>query len=99
MNDSLRSDVFVRYEPEAIACACIYMTARKLQIILPKSPVQWYEIFGVNETIIKDICRRILKLYSKPKLDFANLEKTLEVLKKKYQELRLSKLETKVSYK
>ena len=28
MNDSLRTDCFVRYTPETIACACIYLSAR-----------------------------------------------------------------------
>lgn len=32
MNDSLRTDVFVRYDPETIACACIYLAARQLNV-------------------------------------------------------------------
>ncbi|MGH0186134.1 UNVERIFIED_CONTAM: hypothetical protein FKN15_020346 [Acipenser sinensis] len=31
MNDSLRTDVFVRFDPESIACACVYLAARALQ--------------------------------------------------------------------
>lgn len=31
MNDSLRTNVFVRFQPETIACACIYLAARALQ--------------------------------------------------------------------
>jgi hypothetical protein len=38
MNDSLRTDCFVRYQPETIACACIYLSARKLSIPLPRKP-------------------------------------------------------------
>ena len=38
MNDSLRTDCFVRYQPETIACACIYLSARKLAIPLPRHP-------------------------------------------------------------
>lgn len=67
MNDSLRTDVFVRYQPEPVACACIYLTARKLQLPLPKNP-SWYSIFGVTETEIRDIAVRILKLYNRPKV-------------------------------
>lgn len=67
MNDSLRTDVFVRYQPEPVACACIYLTARKLQLPLPKSP-SWYSIFGVTEAEIRDIAVRILKLYNRPKV-------------------------------
>ena len=32
MNDSLRTNVFVRYTPETIACACIFLAARQLQV-------------------------------------------------------------------
>lgn len=67
MNDSLRSDVFVQFDPETIACACIYLTARKLQIPLPKSPA-WFSLFNADETDIQDICRKILKLYTRPKV-------------------------------
>lgn len=40
MNDSLRTDVFVRYPPETIACACIYLSARQLQVFRPIPPFQ-----------------------------------------------------------
>lgn len=32
MNDSLRTDVFLRFTPETIACACIDLAARALQV-------------------------------------------------------------------
>lgn len=32
MNDSFRTEVFVRFQPETIACACIYLAARQLQV-------------------------------------------------------------------
>ncbi len=32
MNDSFRTNVFVQYHPETIACACIYLAARQLQV-------------------------------------------------------------------
>ena len=32
MNDSFRSNVFVRFDPEMIACSCIYLAARQLQV-------------------------------------------------------------------
>ena len=57
MNDSLRTDVFVRYRPEIIATACIYLSARKLKIPLPKNP-SWFEVLGVEEDDIRDCCYR-----------------------------------------
>ena len=37
MNDALRTNVFVRYQPETIACACIFLSARQLKVkcVLP----------------------------------------------------------------
>lgn len=32
MNDSLRTEVFVRFDPETVACACISLSARLLQV-------------------------------------------------------------------
>ena len=32
MNDGLRTNVFVRFSPETIACACIYLAARQLKV-------------------------------------------------------------------
>lgn len=69
MNDSLRTDVFVRYHPETIACACIYLTARKLNFPLPNNP-SWFGIFKVSEDSIIDVSYRICELYRRPKVTF-----------------------------
>ncbi|XP_071147771.1 cyclin-L1-like [Mytilus galloprovincialis] len=64
MNDSFRTNVFVRFLPETIACACIYLAARQLQIALPDRP-SWYSIFNVREDDIQEICLTILRLYAR----------------------------------
>ncbi|XP_023012640.1 cyclin-L2 [Leptinotarsa decemlineata] len=87
MNDSLRTDVFVRYQPETVACACIYLTARKLKLPLPKNP-SWFSIFGATEEDIRDISVRILKLYNRPKANIESLEKKVEDLCEKYKSAR-----------
>ncbi|XP_059479248.1 cyclin-L1-like [Neocloeon triangulifer] len=87
MNDSLRTNVFVRYDPEAIACACIYLSARKLKIPMSKDP-PWYGIFGVKEDDLLDICYSILRLYRRPKAIPDQLEKIVLDLQTKYQETR-----------
>ena len=48
MNDSLRTDCFVRYQPETIACACIYLSARKLAIPLPRHPAWLVSNCGIS---------------------------------------------------
>jgi len=80
MNDSLRTDCFVRYQPETIACACIYLSARKLNIPLPKKP-SWYELLGVEEDDIRDCCYRIICLYQRKKVIIEDLEEVVDKLK------------------
>uniref|UniRef100_A0A1B0GLH9 Putative cdk9 kinase-activating protein cyclin t n=1 Tax=Lutzomyia longipalpis TaxID=7200 RepID=A0A1B0GLH9_LUTLO len=87
MNDSLRTDVFVRYQPETIACACIYLTARKLSIVLPSNP-HWYSVFSVSENHILDVCYRICQLYRRTKANVEKLEAAVEELRKRYMDSR-----------
>uniref|UniRef100_A0AAY4AGA5 Cyclin-like domain-containing protein n=1 Tax=Denticeps clupeoides TaxID=299321 RepID=A0AAY4AGA5_9TELE len=77
MNDALRTNVFVRFEAETIACACIYLAARALQIPLPNKP-HWYLLFGATEDDLKEICICTLRLYSRKKPNFEQLEKEVE---------------------
>ena len=63
MNDSLRTDVFLRYTPETVACACIYLSARELKLPMPTNP-QWFTIFGADEEALKSISIRLIHLYS-----------------------------------
>lgn len=87
MNDSLRTDVFVRYHPESIACACIYLSARKIHLPLPNNPT-WYGVFNVKEDDILDISYKIMDLYRRKKPNAEALEKAIEKLKKDYEEAR-----------
>ena len=67
MNDSFRTDVFVRFSPETIACACIYLAARKLQISLPNCP-PWWLLMGADEAEMQRISKTILSLYNRKKV-------------------------------
>merc|ERR1712013_317353 len=87
MNDSLRADCFVRYQPETIACACIYLSARKLAIPLPRHPA-WYSVLGVEQDDIKECCYRIICLYQRSKPIQDQLEKECETLKAARDEKR-----------
>ncbi|RXN09942.1 cyclin-L1 isoform X2 [Labeo rohita] len=88
MNDTLRTNVFVRFEPETIACACIYLAARVLQIPLPSKP-HWYLVFGASKEDIKEICISTMKLYSREKPNSEQLEKQVEKRKVALEEARL----------
>merc|ERR1712226_638428 len=85
MNDSLRTNVFVRYAPETIATACIYLSARKLKVPLPKNP-SWFDVLGVEEDDIKDCCYRIMCLYDRKKPNHDDLERKVEELRRKMEE-------------
>lgn len=87
MNDSFRTDVFVRYQPETIACACISLSARKLNVNMSTSP-PWYVIFKVQEDDLIDACFRIMELYHRGKPNTEKLEEAVEELKKQYQDRR-----------
>ncbi|XP_042199552.1 cyclin-L1 isoform X2 [Callorhinchus milii] len=87
MNDSLRTDVFVRYNPETIACACIYLAAGALEIPLPNRP-HWFLLFGATEEDIKEICMKILKLYTRKKANLEHLDDEVERRKVALQEAK-----------
>ncbi|KAK7159447.1 hypothetical protein R3I94_005702 [Phoxinus phoxinus] len=88
MNDALRTNAFLRFEPETIACACIYLAARVLQISLPSKP-HWYLLFGATKENIKEICISTMKLYSREKPNSEQLEKQVEKRKVALEEARL----------
>ncbi|XP_067308428.1 cyclin-L1 [Pseudorasbora parva] len=88
MNDALRTNAFVRFEPETIACACIYLAARVLQIPLPSKP-HWYLLFGATKEDIKEVCISTMRLYSREKPNSEQLEKQVEKRKVALEEARL----------
>ena len=69
MNDSFRTGVFVKYHPETIAVACIFLAARQLGVPLPNNP-PWYEVFGKGTTqeMLQEIALEILSLYKRDKV-------------------------------
>ncbi|XP_022116311.2 cyclin-L1 [Pieris rapae] len=84
MNDALRTDVFMRFPPETIACACIFLTARKIGLPLPNNP-HWFLLFKVTEEEIREICVRILQLYKRSKVNPEELESKVDSLRRVYQ--------------
>lgn len=94
MNDSFRTDVFVRFSPETIACACIYLAARKLQISLPNSP-PWWLLMGADEAEMQRISKTILSLYNRKKPNLEELEAIVNNLKKQQNDAKLKAKEIK----
>ncbi|XP_034718734.1 cyclin-L1a isoform X2 [Etheostoma cragini] len=88
MNDTLRTNVFVRFQAETIACACIFLAARALQIPLPSKP-NWYLLFGASDDDVKEVCITTLKLYTRKKPNYDQLEKEVERRKVFLAEVKL----------
>lgn len=51
MNDSLRTDVFLRFSAETVACACIYLSSRSLQVHIPLLAIQMYSMYTLAPVI------------------------------------------------
>ncbi|CAH8588479.1 unnamed protein product [Dicrocoelium dendriticum] len=94
MNDSLRTDLFVRYLPEAIACACIYLAACNLGIPLPRHPA-WWEMFTVDDESVREISLCLLRLYARPKPNVTEIESELSKLRKNLMEAKEREVELK----
>lgn len=69
INDSLRTDLSLRFRSEVIACAAIYMASRSLGIKLPDNP-PWWVLFNADMREMGEICNSILALYHRPKVSF-----------------------------
>uniref|UniRef100_A0A8C1HHP2 Uncharacterized protein n=1 Tax=Cyprinus carpio carpio TaxID=630221 RepID=A0A8C1HHP2_CYPCA len=80
MNDSLRTDVFLKFRAETIACACIFLSARVLQIPLPDQP-PWFLLFGASEEDLKEISCCILRLYTLQCESLAALQQQVEEMR------------------
>jgi len=67
MNDGLRTDIFLRYRPETIACACVFLAARTITepVPLPEEPFHWFELYGVSDRDVEQISRILLALYAR----------------------------------
>lgn len=103
MNDSLRTNVFVRFSPDKIACACIYLAARKFQIPLPTNP-GWWLMFEASKRDIEIISLEILQLYTYPNRSLEEVEKEVtkikeELAKKRQIEIKEIQLSTTQSSK
>lgn len=97
VNDSFRLTLCLRFRPEAIACACIYMTSVSLGIELPMTPAPWYEIFDATAEELDEIAFKIHELYQHPAPKYIDLnaadrakQKERDLEKRKEEESRRS---------
>ncbi|GMT10013.1 hypothetical protein PFISCL1PPCAC_1310 [Pristionchus fissidentatus] len=80
MNDGLRTDMFVRYTPETIACACIFLAARTVEpaVALPSTPFHWFELFDASDRDVEAIAHMLIDLYNRKLPNWTALETVVE---------------------
>lgn len=66
-NDSLRTEVFLKYSKETVACACIQMACQDVNMPFPRSTDgrQWYCLFTEDESQVEAAQDLIRSLYSR----------------------------------
>lgn len=60
-NDAYRSRLPVLESPEALACACIALSARRFNVLLPS---EWTTVFGIEPQLCNQICEALEKVYT-----------------------------------
>jgi len=70
LNDSQRTDACLRFAPETICCAALWMGARVLQIKLPPA---WWELFDASKADMDAVCAQVAALYSRGKAAYVEL--------------------------
>ena len=57
-NDSLQIPLCVRFRSLTIACACVFLAARRLSIAMPEDP-PWWEFAGATFQDLITVCQEI----------------------------------------
>ncbi|CAH1757786.1 4297_t:CDS:2 [Entrophospora sp. SA101] len=63
LNDALRTNIYVCYQPPTIACSVIWLAAKVSKVKLPTS-LKWWELFEAEFSDIEKIASHITKLYA-----------------------------------
>jgi hypothetical protein len=73
-NDSLRIPICVRYRTLTIACACIFLAARRVGFPMPEDP-PWWDVLGTPLADMETIAVDIQSLYALPKPEYISINK------------------------
>ncbi len=67
INDAMRTDACIKYAPEVVCCAALWMGARVLQIKLPSGGDDhpaWWAIFDTRKEDMDAVCKMVTALYA-----------------------------------
>lgn len=73
-NDSLKTTLCVRFRSLTIACACIFLAARRLGIAMPEDP-PWWEMADTSFEDMATVCEEIVALHGLPKPVYISVNK------------------------
>ncbi|KAG0241061.1 hypothetical protein BGW41_006398 [Actinomortierella wolfii] len=62
LNDGLRTNIYVCYQPPTIACSVVWLAAREAGVPLPTNP-PWWEVLDTSLEDIENIAGHIKSLY------------------------------------
>lgn len=70
-NDSMKTDVFIKYNEKSVACACIQMACFDTQTFFPKSSDgrEWYRLFVKDDSEVIAATKIIQNLYHRQEPD------------------------------
>lgn len=70
-NDSMKTDVFIKYNEKAVACACIQMACFDTRTFFPKSSDgrEWYSLFVKDDSEVIAATNTIQSLYDRREPD------------------------------
>ena len=104
-NDAHRTDVFVRYPAETVACACVHLATLKLRIPFNDANADqntvgsaaaayapdWWSVFGATTEEIDAIAGAITAMYARPRRRYEDLRLELRGIKEaKEREKRIA---------
>lgn len=94
-NDSLQAPLCVRFRSLTIACACVFLAARRLSITMPEDP-PWWEFAGTSFQDIVTVCQEILSVYKLPPPVYISVNKgeTAASVDKKLAEQSVSQVDS-----
>lgn len=83
-NDSLRTEVFIKFSQEAVACACIQLACCDTHMLFPKSTDgrEWYCLFSKDGSDVECAIQMIKNLYIRKKPNPQDLKPYLYLITK-----------------
>lgn len=64
VNDSMRLNVCICYQPHTIACAALFMALKDFKVSMRTASIKWYEFLDVSLEEIQNVSGTLLEMYA-----------------------------------